>query len=270
MTKAELHNIFLERLDSLAITRDFSYKEENYSLGCLFSSLTYTAQKKYIHKNCDISENNYDSWKKKQSTTVPDAETLYRIATEFGSSIDFLLGLTDAKGTQTEEDIKEYTGLEIDAIRQLHAWKTENKKRLFLHAQLEQSINALNTILCHKYRQEKRGLNGFGTDVLHFIGAYLTSDKIVRETGYARFQSGSRFTKLEKGDIVIKADTKEEMPVDVPLVTHEITGNIGKLGLYEEGNPDNRYVAKISDLYKAASLSNIGKVLDKIMEKQNE
>lgn len=265
MEKSEMHDNFLERLDTLTITKEFSYREEKYSFGCPFSSLSYTAQKKYLNKYCDISENNYDNWKKKQSTTVPDAATLYRIAKEFNSSIDFLLGIADTKGTQTEEEIKEYTGLELDAIRQLHTWKEESTQSNFFYAQFAQSIQALNTILCDKYRQEKKGCNGW--DVLHFIGSYLMSDKIVRERGYARYQSGSRYERLEKGDIVVKASTKEEMPVDMPIVTYEITGDIKKLGVYEEDNPDNRYYVEIAELYKAMSLKSIGKVLDKIMDR---
>lgn len=268
MKKQELHDIFLKRLDSLTITREFSHREEKYSFGCPFSSLTYTAQKKYLHKYCDISENNYDNWRKKQNVTVPDADTLYRIAKEFKSSIDFLLGLADAKGTQTEEEIREYTGLELDAIRQLHAMKEESVQGDFLYAQFAQSIQALNTILCDKYQQEKKGHNGW--DVLHFIGSYLISDKIVREKGYARYQSGSRYERLEKGDIVIKGDTKREMLVDMPIVTYEITGDIKKLGVYEENNPDNRYYVEIEELYKAMSLKSIGKALDNIMDRQKE
>lgn len=268
MKKSELHDNFLKRLDSLTITKEFSYREERYSFGSPFSSLSYTAQKKYLNKHCEISENNYDNWKKRQSKTVPDADTLYRIAKEFNSSIDFLLGLTDAKGTQAEEEIKEYTGLELDAIRQLHVWKERNTQNDFFYAQFAQSIQALNVILCDKYKQEKNGYNGW--DVLHFIGSYLMSDKIVRERGYARYQSGNRYERLEKGDIVIKADTKEEMPVDIPIVTYEITGDIKKLGVYEEDNPDNRYYIEIAELYKAMSLKSIGKVLDKIMDRQKE
>ena len=75
-TKLEMHNIFLQRLDFLAITECFSYKDENYALGVTFGSLSYTAQKKYLSRYCDITENNYDNWKKKKSSTVPDADTL--------------------------------------------------------------------------------------------------------------------------------------------------------------------------------------------------
>jgi len=268
MEKAELHDNFLKRLDVLLIKREFSYKEENYPVNCPFGSLSYTAQKKYLNKYCDISENNYDNWKKQANTTVPDASTLYRIAEEFHSSIDFLLGLAEAKGTQKEEEIKEYTGLELDAIRQLHAWKEETLKDGLLYAQFTQSLKALNVILCDKYRQEQKGLKGW--DVLHYIGSYLISDKIVREIGYARYQSGSRYERLEKGDVVIKADTKEEIPVDVPIVTYEITEDNKKVGVYEEDNPNNRYYVELAELYKAMSLRSIGYVLDNVIKRQEE
>lgn len=268
MNKSELHDNFLKRLDSLTTTREFSYREEKYPFGSLFSSLSYTAQKKYLNRYCGISENNYDNWRKKKNTVVPDSITLCDIAEEFDSSIDYLLGLSAAKGTQTEEEIRDYTGLELDSIRQLHAWRKESIQKEFLHAQFAQSIKALNTILCDKYRQEKKGCNGW--DVLHFIGSYLTSDKIVRERGYAKYQSGDRYERLKKGDVVIKADTKEEMHVDMPIVAYDITGNIGKLGVYEEDNPNNRYVVEIANLYKAMSLKSIGEVLDKIIARQKE
>jgi len=268
MGKSELHNNFLKRLDALLIKREFSYKEESYSFNCPFGNLSYTAQKKYLNKYCNISENNYDNWKKKSNTTVPDADTLYRIAEEFHSSIDFLLGLTDIKGTQKENEIKEYTGLELDAIRQLHAWKEESLKDGLLSAQFMQSLKTLNVILCDKYSQEQKGYNGW--DVLHFIGSYLISDKIVRERGYARYQSGDRYERLEKGDIVIKANTKEEMQVDVPIVTYEITGDVKKVGVYEEDNPNNRYYVELAKLYKAMSLRSIGEVLDNVIKRQKE
>ena len=161
MIKSELHDNFLKRLDSLTITREFSYKEEKYPFGCPFSSLSYTAQKKYLNKYCDISENNYDNWKKKQSTTVPDATTLCDIAEEFNSSIDFLLGFTDIKGTQTEEEIKDYTGLELDAIRMLHLIHT-NKKYPELN---QRCIDMLSLLLSDFYIKIKNA--GGNNDITH-------------------------------------------------------------------------------------------------------
>jgi len=267
--KEQLHDIFLERLDTLRIQQEFSYNKKTYPPNTVFKDLKHAGQREYFHKVFGISKNTYENWRKKgNSTTIPDTDTIYNIAKHFCTNVDYLLGNTDMQENVTEAQIKEYTGLELEAIRQLHYWKEENEKHGQLYAQFLQSIKALNVILCDKYRQEQKGFNGW--DVLHYIGSYLMSDKIVRETGYARYQSGHRYETLNKGDIIIKVDTKEEMLVDMPLVTYNISGNIKKIGVYEEDNPNNCYYVEIAELYKASALKSIGDTLDKIINRQNE
>lgn len=129
-----------------------------------------------------------------------------------------------------------------------------------------QSLKALNEILSDKYRQEQKGVNGW--DVLHFIGSYLISDKIVREKGYARFKGGDQYPDLEEGDTVIKGNTKESFVVDYPLVTEKITNDNKKIGVYEEEHFENRYVLPLSDVYKAYALQSIGKILDGIIKRK--
>lgn len=270
MSNKELHNLFLERLDTLPIQCDIEYKEEKYKMGVPLGSMPYTVKKKYLHKYCDVTPNNFETWNKKNNVSVPNAFTLLSISQHFHTSVDYLLGNVEAQSSYSEEYIHQYCGLDYDAIRQLRAWKEEGNKKGLFHAQTMQSLNALNIILSDKYRLEQNSEYMTGWDALHFIGSYLMSDKIVRERGYARYQSGSRYERLEKGDIVIKSDTKEEMLVDTPIVTYEITGNIKKLGVYEEDKPDNKYYVEIEELYKAMSLKSIGKVLDNIMERQKK
>lgn len=160
-TKLEMHNIFLQRLDFLAITECFSYKDENYSLGVPFGSLSYTAQKKYLSRYCDITENNYDNWKKKKSSTVPDADTLYRIAEHFHTSIDYLLGKKDEQRNYDEKFIEEYSGLNLNAIRMLHLIHT-NKKYPELN---QRCIDMLNLILSDFYIKIKDA--GGNNDMTH-------------------------------------------------------------------------------------------------------
>lgn len=160
-TKLEMHNIFLQRLDFLAITECFSYKDENYSLGVPFGSLSYTAQKKYLSRYCDITENNYDNWKKKKSSTVPDADTLYRIAEHFHTSIDYLLGKKNEQRNYDEKFIEEYSGLNLNAIRMLHLIHT-NKKYPELN---QRCIDMLNLILSDFYIKIKDA--GGNNDMTH-------------------------------------------------------------------------------------------------------
>ncbi len=255
--------IFAKRLGGL-INREYGEKRgsrKNF----------YDDFSKVLKENDMGNENNgIDESGKKWVTgqTIPSTEKLELLAGFFNVSIDYLLGKTDIESSIDEDFIKDYTGLEPDAIRQLHAWKEESLKDRLLYAQFMQSLKALNVILCDKYRQEQKGCNGW--DVLHFIGSYLISDKIIRERGYARYQSGSRYERLEKGDIVIKANTKEEMQVDIPIVTYEITGDVKKVGVYEEDNPNNRYYVELSKLYKAMSLRSIGEVLDNVIKRQEK
>lgn len=160
-TKSEMHNIFLERLDSLSITECFSYKDENYSLGVPFGSMSYTAQKKYLLRYCYILENSYDNWKKKKSSTVPDADTLYRIAEHFHTSIDYLLGKKDEQRNYDEKFIEEYLGLNLNAIRMLHLIHT-NKKYPELN---QRCIDMLNLLLSDFYIKIKDA--GGNNDITH-------------------------------------------------------------------------------------------------------
>lgn len=270
MSNKELHNLFLERLDTLPIQCDIEYKEEKYKMGVPLGSIPYTVKKKYLHKYCDVTPNNFETWNKKNNVSVPNAFTLLSISQHFHTSVDYLLGNVEAQSSYSEEYIHQYCGLDYDAIRQLRAWKEEGNKKGLFHAQTMQSLNALNIILSDKYRLEQNSEYMTGWDALHYIGSYLISEKIAREKGSARFQSGDSYLELEKGDIVIKANTKKEMPVDMPIVTEKITNNIKKIGVYEENNPDNCYYIEIAELYKASALKNLGALLDRIIIRQKE
>ncbi len=262
----DLHNTFLERLEALTIQSNFS--EE--IAGTLLRALSFTKKITYLSNSLGIKKDTVIGWYRGNSKTVPKADTLLLISQHFHVSVDYLLGNTDLPEDYTEQYIHDYTGLEYEAIAMLHQWKElddEDEKSLF-HAQKMQSLKALNEILSDKYKQEQKGFNGW--DVLHFIGSYLISDKIIREKGYARFKGGGQYPDLEQGDTVIKGNTKESFVVDYPLVTERITNDNKKIGVYEEEHAENRYVLPLSDLYKAHSLKSIGILLDKIIERNSQ
>lgn len=263
-----LHDIFLERLDTLRIPQDFSYRKKTYPAGTVFKELKHAGQREYFYKILGISKNTYENWRKTKSSAVPDTRNIYDIAKHFHTNVDFLLGNTDMQENVTEAQIAEYTGLELNAIRQLHNWTEEKKRDGLFSAQLAQSLDALNVILCDKYLQEQKGVHGW--DALHYIGSYLTADKMVREGAYARFKTGNRFLKLEEGDTVIKADTGEGLPVDRPVVTYEMVPSLKEIGVYSVDDPHKCYRLNIAELYKASSLMAIKGVLEDVMKRQNE
>lgn len=260
----DLHDIFLERLDSLTLQSGFRKKEA----GTPFRELSQTDKSDYLEEKAGISKYTSDRWFRSTYRTVPKADSLLSIAKHFHVSVDYLLGNADSEEDYTEQYIHNYTGLNYESIAMLQKWKKMDDTELKhpLHAQKMQSIRALNAILSDQYKQEQEGHNVY--DALHFIDSYLIADKIVRERGYVRFKSGNEYLKLDEGDIVTKADTGHAFTVDRPIITENITNNNKRIGVYEEGSEANCYYASLSDLYKAHSLKLIGEVLDGMIKRK--
>lgn len=262
-----LHDIFLRRLDSLTLQSDFRRDEA----GTPMNKLCLADKKAYLVKKVEINKNTVDTWYRQDSSnTVPLSDNLLRLAKHFHVSIDYLLGNADFPADYTEQYICDYVGLNYEAIAMLHEWKqrADGDPKDLLYAQRNQSLKALNTILSDAYLQDKK--NSYMPDVLHFIGNYLISDKIVRERGCPRFKSGDYCIKLNPGDKVTTVNEEKTFIVDEPIITENITNNNKKLGVYEENHNENCYVLPISELYRTSSLKRIGEVLDHIIKRQGE
>lgn len=260
-----LHDIFLEKLDTLPIQRKFAGEER----GTLFGTLSYTKQKNYLYDIVGISTHAFSSWKRISSGIVPKVDSLLLIAQHFHVSIDYLLGNADLLEDYTEQHIHNYTGLSYDAIARLHEWKKESDEKdgNFFHMQAMSSLEALNIILEDNYNEEMT--EGLKWDVLHYIADYLVADEMVREQGKLYFDSGSeKNLELNEGDIIIKSNTNKSFVVDHFRVIERITNDNKKIGLYKDGNFNKRIVASISEIYKSNSIICIEKLLSSIAKRK--
>lgn len=259
-----LHDTFLEQLDSLPIQRKFAEKEPK----TLFGTLTPTEQKNYLCDIVGIGEHTFISWKRKKSVIVPKVDSLLLMAQHFHVSVDYLLGNCESPQDYTEHHIHTYTGLSYDAIARLHEWKKDydEKDKSFFHMLAMSPLEALNIILEDNYKQEKT--EGLKWGVLDYIADYLISDEMVREEGKPYFWSGENHLELKEGDVVTKSDSQESFVVSQSSAITQMTNDNKKIGLHKENNYDKRKIVPIATLFRANAIICIEKILFKISERR--
>jgi len=182
----------------------------------------------------------------------------------FNCSADYFLGYIDYP-THDYQEIGQKTDLSITAIKMLEIWKQQKSKNSFFTAQLSQSIDALNYLLEYSYNSyQLASQEGHypGWSIFHHIGSYINADNIVRDMpNKIRFRNGSRYYDMKPGDLYTKSDTGEDIVIEQLYALNEITNDNKKVGLIDVQDPNNRYIADISELYRASALNNITKIL---------
>lgn len=183
-------------------------------------------------------------------------------------SIDFIMGFTDIIESQNI-NFQKQVGLSSDSLEMLMLWNEQRKEDNKLLPALGKDIEVINTLLEYQFALTKKVTPNYESrSVFHFIGQYLTPDRMEREQqDRLRVCNGTVWKDIEIGDTLEKADGAKYIVKKTEAINADSNSGSDTSKVYITSNTSNEhYVVDIDAMFKSYSKDNIFAVLDKIKD----
>ncbi len=177
-------------------------------------------------------------------TALPPADKIVILAQYFNVSADYLLGLSDAKTTDTDlKMIVDYTGLSEECVEKLHIQQLEFSSRIskmkhnptYTHTNIDKALTEINSIQSEFISALINEITPSAISYLNFRFAVNLADllppKSIEELGiyYEFYNATWKASKLEIFEATNKViDSLEKKYVELNEEHHERSGGNGK------------------------------------------
>lgn len=172
-------------------------------------------------------------------------------------SADYFVGIID-KPTHSDTDIHEKIGLTVNAIAALELIKSDVDNIDLFH---NNELDTLNFILESIRKKQKNGI-GFTESIFHYIGLYLDSERIKKESAtHVLYKNNDvYYTNLKIGDHV---EDRTVQGIEVKYDNTKLDVNTpDKISVFNPTN-NQHYHLKVSELFESNAFN---KIQEKLIE----
>lgn len=185
----------------------------------------------------------------------------------FDCSVDYLLGFIDLP-THADTDIYKETGLTDDSIAALRLIKSDvDNINLFYNNELE-TLNFILKNIRKKQKKQKNGI-GFTNSILHFIGLYIDSAKIKKESAnQIKYKYNNKpYNSLKIGDS-INGNTIQDFHILHDNTNIDVNA-LDKLSVFNT-ETNQHYALEISGLFETYALNEIQEKLIELSKERKK